>query len=506
MKAAGKLGGRYSFNKVLYVVLLLLLSGILTPLLITSSSASGDEIMVGVYQNPPLVLKDEDEITGLYIDILEYIAEEEGWNIVYEFDTFPNLIQKLRAGQIDLMTAIAFSEEREEIFDFNSETIISNWGVICAFDSIDSILDLEGLRIATIRNDIYHEKLRKMLDEFELQAEFVIFDGDYPDVCIAVQNGAADCCVVSRLFAQFCASDYGLKQTNIIFAPVSLRFAAPAGEGELLAVIDTHLNAMKDDADSIYYHSLEKWIGFSGEESIPDWLLYPLIILPIVIGTVLGWNYSLRRALAKKTAKLLESKEMLELLNKTLRHDILNDITVISGNLELFKETGDSKFLEHIVWRLKKAEKLINNLRELERSTRYDELEQVNLRELISEITGEYHIPINVKGDCRVMCNRAIESALTNIIENAIIHGKTDRIDISIKRIGGQCELRIIDYGTGIPDDIKEKIFSEGISYGGGSGYGLFIAKKIVELNGGRIWVEDNSPHGTVFVIRLKAV
>ncbi len=57
------------------------------------------------------------------------------------------------------------------------------------------------------------------------------------------------------------------------------------------------------------------------------------------------------------------------------------------------------------------------------------------------------------------------------------------------------------------PTEIKSKIFEEGVKYGSssGSGLGLYIVKRLVERYNGRVWVEDNKPTGTVFVVRLKS-
>jgi two-component system sensor kinase len=65
--------------------------------------------------------------------------------------------------------------------------------------------------------------------------------------------------------------------------------------------------------------------------------------------------------------------------------------------------------------------------------------------------------------------------------------------------------MRIEDFGKGIPDEIKERVFEEGFAYGetGRSGLGLYIVKKVVERYGGRVEIENNSPRGTVVILRL---
>ena len=99
-------------------------------------------------------------------------------------------------------------------------------------------------------------------------------------------------------------------------------------------------------------------------------------------------------------------------------------------------------------------------------------------------------------------------SVLENIMRNAVIHSKTDRVDVDISSKDKSCQIKIADYGKGIPEPIKENIFEEGISFGDskGSGLGLYIVKKTIERYGGSIVVEDNIPQGTIFTIKLKCL
>ena len=76
---------------------------------------------------------------------------------------------------------------------------------------------------------------------------------------------------------------------------------------------------------------------------------------------------------------------------------------------------------------------------------------------------------------------------------------------VSIKNKEGVCEVRVADRGAGIPDDLKEKVFYEGFSgVKDGRGTGLYIVKRLMEKYGGEVWVENNSPTGSVFVLKFK--
>ncbi|RLF64335.1 MAG: hypothetical protein DRN33_02395 [Thermoplasmata archaeon] len=117
-----------------------------------------------------------------------------------------------------------------------------------------------------------------------------------------------------------------------------------------------------------------------------------------------------------------------------------------------------------------------------------------------------YELEFKIKGNCTIKADEAIHSVIDNIVRNAVVHSGTDRMDIEMKSNNEECEIRIADYGKGIPDKIKEKIFDERFKHGdtGGSGLGLYIVRKTIERYGGSIHVENNEPNGTVFVIKLR--
>jgi len=106
------------------------------------------------------------------------------------------------------------------------------------------------------------------------------------------------------------------------------------------------------------------------------------------------------------------------------------------------------------------------------------------------------------------MADDSLSSVIDNIIRNAVNHGKADRITITTGKEGDLCEVRIADNGTGIPDEIKGKVFEEGFIHGdtGHTGLGLHIVEKAMKSYGGYTWVEDNEPEGAVIILRFKMV
>jgi len=206
-------------------------------------------------------------------------------------------------------------------------------------------------------------------------------------------------------------------------------------------------------------------------------------------------------------SRIIEVNDTLKLLNKILRHDILNNLMIISANMEMIKSNDKdkkNKVFEYIT----KSAKLINRMKELESlvSTGF-ELKEFDVRLMLKEISKNYSdIKFRIDGNCIVLADEALSSVFDNIIRNAIIHGGTNKIDIKIRSDKAYCEMRFSDYGIGIPQDIKNRLFEEGFAYGEakGIGLGLYIVKKNIERYGAEINVEDNSPKGTTFVLKLR--
>ncbi|MBM3553733.1 MAG: HAMP domain-containing histidine kinase [Alphaproteobacteria bacterium] len=101
---------------------------------------------------------------------------------------------------------------------------------------------------------------------------------------------------------------------------------------------------------------------------------------------------------------------------------------------------------------------------------------------------------------------RAIESVLTNLIDNALRAEPRGGTVVTQVHLDGVVE--VIDHGAGVAESDREKIFEafwrkdETTS---GAGLGLAIAKEIIDAHGGRIWVEDTPGGGATFKLWFPA-
>jgi len=107
-----------------------------------------------------------------------------------------------------------------------------------------------------------------------------------------------------------------------------------------------------------------------------------------------------------------------------------------------------------------------------------------------------------------------MEQVVANLISNAIKYGsKKDNIDINLSRKNESVIISVTDYGSGISEESKDKIFEKFTQtkmtdnrHESGSGLGLYIAKTIIEYHGGKITYLSTTGKGTTFYIQLPII
>ena len=202
----------------------------------------------------------------------------------------------------------------------------------------------------------------------------------------------------------------------------------------------------------------------------------------------------------------------IKIINKILRHDIMNYFTIIKGFLEIYQKDRDEDNLNIIFENITNGIDLIHKMRELEQILYLGKkLKLLDVRGTLNPILENYsnqHIKVNINGDSKVLADEALSSVFNNIIQNAIKHGKTKKIDINIERKNDYCEIKFIDYGIGISDemiDIIFKKFENGFKFGeiNDIGLGLYIVKSVIDRYKGTFSIEKNSPTGCIVIIKL---
>jgi signal transduction histidine kinase len=140
-----------------------------------------------------------------------------------------------------------------------------------------------------------------------------------------------------------------------------------------------------------------------------------------------------------------------------------------------------------------------------------------NARTFVRERATKHGINLDVTVDERlgdfVGDERKIKQILLNLLSNAVkFTPEGGRIGIKARQADGSVEISVSDTGIGISPEDQSNIFEEFRQVGGdyahkreGTGLGLTLAKKFVELHGGKIWVESEVGKGSTFSFTLPA-
>src|ERR1700751_1051723 len=103
-----------------------------------------------------------------------------------------------------------------------------------------------------------------------------------------------------------------------------------------------------------------------------------------------------------------------------------------------------------------------------------------------------------------------LTQVLLNLVGNAIKFTDTGEVRVTAEAVGGHFAVRVVDTGPGIPEQERTRIFEQfhqvddsNTKTKGGTGLGLAIAKQIVEMHGGRIWVDSTVGKGSPFQMEL---
>jgi len=138
-----------------------------------------------------------------------------------------------------------------------------------------------------------------------------------------------------------------------------------------------------------------------------------------------------------------------------------------------------------------------------------------NARTFVRERAIKHGITVDVEVDERLGefsgDERKIKQVLLNLLSNAVkFTPEGGRIEIKARQRDGAVEISVSDTGIGISKEDQARIFEEFRQVGGdsakkveGTGLGLTLAKKFVELHGGKIWVQSEVGKGSTFSFTL---
>ncbi len=227
--------------------------------------------------------------------------------------------------------------------------------------------------------------------------------------------------------------------------------------------------------------------------------------------------------LKNKREELAAKNKELEQFTYTVSHDLKAPLLTIQGFVQLLRDDlarndhdAVDKDLKYIENAAKKMEKLINDTLQLSRIGRVmNPPEDVAFHDIVVEALEQTRqqiesrgVEVSVSDDLpvvRVDRMKMVE-VMVNLITNSVKYmgnQKQPKIEIGYMLKDGEVVLFVRDNGIGIEKNQHEKVFElfyKLDSRSDGTGAGLAIVKRIIEVHGGRIWIESKPGHGcTVF-------
>lgn len=254
-----------------------------------------------------------------------------------------------------------------------------------------------------------------------------------------------------------------------------------------------------------------------------------------VLFCIFGW------LLIKYTFREIKRREELEKISQAkteflsiASHQLRTPLSVLKGYLSMILEGNYGELSERLKTPLinvysstERLIKLVNdflNITKIETGKVEIELEEVDLEELIADQVKELEIKAKEKNlglifekpkekiPKLLLDKEKIGQAISNLIDNAIRYTHSGEVRVILEKTGNFVKIKVKDTGEGLTKEEAEKLFesfSRGEAgrkfYTEGSGLGLYIAKKLVELHKGKIWVESpGKGKGSTFYIELK--
>ena len=519
-------------------------------------------IQIGFLNNDPAIFsmdKETGKLTGMLAEYISYAKDCLG-NQTLEFniqayDNYDEMIQALQNREIDMI----FYVGRNPYFAEQNGYALTNTAWTYSLMAVTDEKNFDEDRVYTVAVPKEKEALKQYIAFSYPQWKLVDCDS-LDDAADMVIQEKADCFLMGASQALIYDNSQNFKSVPLT-KTMEACFTVREGEGSLLSILNKTLKAMPSDmltsALAIYDSTADK-VTFS--DFIKDNLLVFLATVGFlalsIIGIILVLLRKARKAeavakLAAKDTKKLNDKLEIALkkaedasLAKTrflnnMSHDIRTPMNAILGYAQLMEEELKEKELPETSDHLEKLQQsgnlllsIINHVLDMARiesgkmeiDENYGRIEDI--RQTLFEIFGDeakkkniaLHYTINVEHEHILTDTTKVKEIFVNILNNAIKYTPSGgSVMINIDEL--VCDepgymmvrTRVSDTGIGMSQDYLTKIFDAFTrernttkSKITGSGLGMSIVKRYVDLLGGTIDVESEPGKGSTFTVTLK--
>ncbi len=214
--------------------------------------------------------------------------------------------------------------------------------------------------------------------------------------------------------------------------------------------------------------------------------------------------------------QLVLVNEKLGVVGEMTRHDVHNKLSMVTGYSYLIKKKhADQADILEGLGKMEQAVKEISNIFDFAKiyeQIGVEELTYIDVEETLNDAVALFSGPIpRVINECHglmVLSDSFLRQMFFNLIEDTRKYGgKTTTIRVYFEKAeSGELRLIYTDDGVGISAENKPRLFTEGYSTGGSTGFGLFLIKKMIEIYGWGIQETGEPEKGAKFTITIPKI